>query len=305
LALPLVPIGLATMDDATRPMVAQQAAAGLGGMMDYGGKQADRPKAAALGKAIEVLAGLGEANPTLEQLIELIADQDDALVNAIGRLDLRVFRRLVDDLEVLRMTSGRLLGDADERLDAERLFGLGDHRVPDKTRLTILSTKFLGDGSAIQFWLSRLFLELERWASQAPSQTLQALVLLDEADLYVPANRKPPTKEPLMSLVKRGRSAGLGILLASQSPGDFDYKVRDNVSTWFLGRIAGKTAIDKMKPLLQEAKRNPADRLPNLGTGEFVHLAERDAVEIKAHRSLMDTVQLSEERILQLARQRA
>ena len=48
---------------------------------------------------------------------------------------------------------------------------------------------------------------------------------------------KPATKEPMENLLKRARSAGLGVLLATQSPGDFDYKCRENINTWFVGKI--------------------------------------------------------------------
>lgn len=60
-----------------------------------------------------------------------------------------------------------------------------------------------------------------------------------------------------------------------------------------------------MRPLLQEARKNPAERLPNLAVGEFVHLSGKDAMEIKAERSLIDTDQVPEERILALASEAA
>ena len=74
-------------------------------------------------------------------------------------------------------------------------------------------------------------------AQRTPSPTLQAVLFLDEADQYLPATSKPPTKGPLESLLKRGRSAGLGVMLATQSPGDLDYKGRDNLRAWLVGRV--------------------------------------------------------------------
>lgn len=107
------------------------------------------------------------------------------------------------------------------------------------------------------------------------------------------------------NLLKRARSAGLGVLLATQSPGDFDYRCRDNVKSWFVGRVTQQTAIDKMKPLLSEARADVAGKLPGQGTGEFFLLGEgAQPVPLRADRSLLATEQLPEEEILRLARSR-
>src|SRR5262249_21759947 len=134
--------------------------------------------------------------------------------------------------------------------------------------------------------------------------SLQAVVLFDEADLYLPAGqRQPSTKAPMEDLLKRARSAGLSVFLASQNPGDFDYKCRDNVRSWFVGRVTQSTSIDKMKPLLSEAKGGVAAKLPAQQTGEFYLLGEgTQPVAIRAERSLLATEQLPEEEIIKLAR---
>ena len=98
--------------------------------------------------------------------------------------------------------------------------------------------------------------------------------MLDEADIYLPATSKPASKEPLESLLKRGRSAGLGIILATQNPGDLDYKGRDNIQTWFLGRIGEENALRKMKPVLSECKRNVASELAAQKAGQFLYLEQ-------------------------------
>ena len=79
--------------------------------------------------------------------------------------------------------------------------------------------------------------------------------MFDEADLYIPANAKPATAEPLQSLLKRARSAGLGIMLATQSPGDLDYKSRDQITSWFIGRVREDTALRKLQGGLPERVR--------------------------------------------------
>ena len=127
------------------------------------------------------------------------------------------------------------------------------------------------------------------------------MVLFDEADVYLPAIRQPATKAPLESLLKRARSAGLGVLLATQSPGDMDYRCRDTIRSWFLGRIKEPTALAKLKPMLSGAAFDVASKLPSQDTGEF-HLARAGEVtQFNAHRSILTTEQLSDQQLLAVA----
>jgi hypothetical protein len=94
------------------------------------------------------------------------------------------------------------------------------------------------------------------------------------------------------------------MLLATQSPGDFDYKCRDNIRTWFLGRIKEETSIRKMRPMLNEVRGDLASLLPGQGPGEFQVVRDGQAVRIHARRNLLPPDQLSEEEILTLARRK-
>lgn len=200
---------------------------------------------------------------SLPNIIELIASEDEALINAIGHLDTKHFRNLVNRLETLRLQRGHLLDAEGEAFDLDQMLS----PTPDgRTRLSVLSTKFL-DPATIEFWVSRALVELSHWASRHPSPKLQAIVMFDEADIYMPAQRKPATKEPMQSLLERARSAGVGVFLCTQSPGDLDYRSRDNIRSWFLGRIGETTAINKMRPLLTEARTNIDSRLSRQGVG--------------------------------------
>jgi hypothetical protein len=241
---------------------------------------------------------------TLAALIEYVAEQDPGLVNAVGRLDLKHFDKLVDDLETLRLSRGELLSAQGEPLDPEALLGLGRHARPGKTRLSIISTKFLGANQDVQFWVSQLLVELGRWASRTPSPSgrLQAALLFDEADLYLPAMRQPPTKGPMEDLLRRARSAGVGLLLATQSPGDFDYKCRDNLRAWFVGCVKQETSIAKMRPMLSECRVDVASKLPAQETGQFHLIRDGAATSLLASPSVMRTEQLPEHEILELAR---
>ena len=299
--LPIAPDGLGEMDTADIRMTAAQAARSLGQMLGYkeSGKNASR--IAVMVEAIELMAGQSYQRITLDDLIQYIDDRDDALIAAIGKLDVKLFDGLLEDLQTLKITR-KLLFPADaEPLRADDLFGTNAR----KTRLSVISLKFLGDVANIQFWVAQLLLELSRWMGKSPSSDLRAAVLFDEADLYLPATSKPATKEPMENLLRRARSAGLGVMLATQSPGDFDYKCRDNINTWFLGRIKEATAINKMKSMLNECKRDVRSELGSQDTGEFFLVRNNEVTAIRGDRSIVETRQVPEDEILRLAQQRS
>src|SRR5207237_3880566 len=132
-----------------------------------------------------------------------------------------------------------------------------------------ISTKLLGDSTTIAFWVAQLLVALGRWIGKHPAAQLQAVFLFDEADQYLPAQNQPATKAPMENLLKRARSAGVGLLLATQSPGDFDYKCRDNIRTWFAGQVKEANSIAKMKPMFSGCRIDVEGRLPTQEPGEF------------------------------------
>ncbi|MET0390975.1 MAG: DUF87 domain-containing protein [Polyangiales bacterium] len=300
LRLRVVPEGLGQLPTHERAQIAGFCAQGLARMMHYKGGAKEQTHVAVLGRCIDVLARMSDGEVGLSELVALIVNQDPTLLAELGHLDTALFGKLVDQLETLRLSHGLLFSPDAAPLRAELL--LGREGVPaGKTPITIVSTKFLGGDEQVDFWLSQLLIELGRWASRSPAPDLQALLFLDEADAYLPAIGKPATKEPLLHLLKRARSAGLGVLLATQSPGDFDYKARDNIATWWVGRITSKTAIEKVKPILADWRGDLANTLGTFTVGEFFQSANGKTVRIRADRALMDTAQLNEDEILALA----
>jgi energy-coupling factor transporter ATP-binding protein EcfA2 len=303
LSISIVPQDLAQATPHEREQIARFSAFSLGSMLGYK-PQTPRDKTciAILTTAIRVFTDrIKDEALTLDRLIDFIDSHDASLVGELGKLDGKLFSRLVQDLETLRLINGSLFSREQETLDIDRLLGTGQHAVSGRTRLSIVSTKFLGDNANVCFWVAQFLSELGRWISLRPADRLQAVVLFDEADLYLPAQRRPPTKEPMEHLLKRARSGGLGVLLATQSPGDLDYKCRDNIRTWFVGRVKEQTALQKMKPMLSEARMDVSGRLPGQEPGEFFMLRERDVRPIRAYRNLVPVHQRSEEEILAAA----
>lgn len=305
LALSLVPRGLTAVEDFEREQAAGYAAQALGDMLGYKHTRSDKTLRTILVQAFQLFATYDASNKLdLEALIAFIDDEDPALVAALDRIDTRLCKRLVQDLAVLKLSSSDLLSRTGEQLDADLLFGLGPHAQPGRTRLSIISTKFLGDDARILFWVSHLLLTLSRWVSRTPSSRLQAVVLFDEADLYLPAQSQPATKAPLENLLRRARSGGLGLLLATQSPGDLDYKCRDNLRSWFVGRVTQAVALEKMRPLFSEARVDVAANIPGQNAGEFHLLQEGRVTAFKGEFPLLRTEQVPDDEILKLAAHR-
>jgi hypothetical protein len=296
LSLAVVP-DLQQIPDHERDRMVQYSANALAAMMNLGGGAAANACRAILTQAIAVLAERNKACG-LPELLDLLESRDDQLLARAGRYDDKRFRKLVEDLETVRLNDADLFDLAAEPLTAETLIG---HKPGGKVPLAIASTRFLGDVERVQSWVAHLIACLNRYAARSPSSELRLVFMIDEADVFMPAGSvKPPSKEPLQDLLKRARAAGLGVVLASQSPADFDYRSREQINTWFLGRIADQRSIDKMKPLF-EHRPAVGGKLGSQDPGRFVMLQDGGAVDLGRTPSLLRTEQIPEAELMDLA----
>lgn len=116
-----------------------------------------------------------------------------------------------------------------------------------KPRVAIFSISHLGDAERM-FFVSLLLLQVVGWMrAQSGTTSLRALLYMDEIFGYLPPVANPPSKAPLLSLLKQARAFGLGIVLATQNPVDLDYKALSNTGTWFIGRL--QTERDQVRVL--------------------------------------------------------
>jgi hypothetical protein len=115
-----------------------------------------------------------------------------------------------------------------------------------KPRVTIFSIAHLGDPERMFFvtiLLGRLLAWLRR---QKGSSGLRTLLYMDEIYGYFPPTANPPSKDPMLLLLKQARAYGLGVVLATQNPVDLDYKGLANIGTWFIGRLQTRQDQDKV-----------------------------------------------------------
>ncbi len=114
-----------------------------------------------------------------------------------------------------------------------------------KPRVAIFAIAHLSDAERM-FFVSLLLNQVLGWMRmQSGTTSLRAILYMDEIFGYFPPVANPPSKLPLLTLLKQGRAFGLGVVLATQNPVDLDYKGLSNTGTWFIGRL--QTERDKAR----------------------------------------------------------
>ncbi len=134
-----------------------------------------------------------------------------------------------------------------------------------KPRHSIFYLAHLSDAERM-FFVTLLFSAVETWMrTQSGATSLRALLYMDEIYGYLPPLSNPPSKEPLLRMLKQARAFGLGLLLATQNPVDVDYKALSNAGTWFIGKLQTQQDKDRLLDGLEGAvsgvSRNVFDKM--------------------------------------------
>jgi hypothetical protein len=179
---------------------------------------------------------------SLESLVGAVADPP---FDTIGALPLETAfprkdrQKLMTALNTLLASPSFEAWRQGEPLDVARMLGDGT-----RPRLSIVSTAHLDDAQRI-FVTALLLDKVKTWMRrQGGTSVLRALVYMDEVFGYFPPHpANPPTKRPLLTLLKQARAQGVGVVLATQNPVDLDYKSLANMGTWLVGTL--QTEQDK------------------------------------------------------------
>jgi len=148
-----------------------------------------------------------------------------------------------------------------------------------KPRHSILYIAHLSDAERM-FFVTMLLNQVITWMRTQPGTTsLRALLYMDEIFGFFPPVANPPSKQPMLTLLKQARAFGLGVVLTTQNPVDLDYKGLTNTGTWFIGRLQTERDKDRVLDGLESAsseagqtlKRNELSRIiSNLGKRVFL-----------------------------------
>ncbi len=177
----------------------------------------------------------------------LIQQIQSPSMTKVGVMDLESFFPSKDRFE-LAMALNNLLAAPGfgawmegEPLDIQQIL----YAPGGKPRLAIFSIAHLNDAERM-FFVSLLMNQVLGWMrTQSGTTSLRAIVYMDEIFGYFPPVANPPSKVPLLTLLKQGRAFGLGVVLVTQNPVDLDYKGLSNAGTWLIGRL--QTERDKAR----------------------------------------------------------
>ncbi len=180
-------------------------------------------------------------------LATLIQQVQNPPVTRIGVLDLESFYPSKDRFSLVMALNNLLASPTFSSWLEGAPLDIGDilHTPQGKPRVAIFSIAHLGDSERM-FFVSLLLNQILGWIrTQTGTTSLRALFYMDEIFGYFPPIQNPPSKLPLLTLLKQARAFGLGVVLATQNPVDLDYKGLSNTGTWFVGRL--QTERDKAR----------------------------------------------------------
>ena len=182
-------------------------------------------------------------------MASLIAAVQKPPLDKVGAFDVETFYPAKERLQ-LAMAINNLFASPGfaawlngEPLDIQRLLFTAE----GKPRIAVISIAHLSDAERM-FIVTLLLNEVIAWMrSQSGTSSLRAILYMDEIFGYFPPTANPPSKQPMLTLLKQGRAFGLGCVLATQNPVDLDYKGLGNAGTWMIGRL--QTERDKLRVL--------------------------------------------------------
>jgi Type IV secretion-system coupling protein DNA-binding domain len=220
----------------------------VSGLLGLVGVQADALRSREHVLLSQIFAHAWVAGQALD-LAGVIRAIQDPPFDRVGVIELEVFYPKKDRAELAVSVNALLASPAaaawarGEALDVARLLRTTD----GKPRISIISIAHLSDAQRM-FFVTLLLDEVLSWMRrQSGTSSLRALLYMDEIFGYFPPTAAPPSKRPMLTLLKQARAFGLGVVLATQNPMDLDYKGLSNCGTWFLGRL--QTERDKLRVL--------------------------------------------------------
>ncbi len=237
------PAGQAKDSDAFRERILTTVS-GLLGLLGLTGAKSDPIRSREHILLSKLLEGAWREGRDLD-IATLIRSIQEPPFEKMGVMDLESFFPSKDRRELAMQLNNLLASPAfevwrkGEPLDIHRLL----YTPEGHPRHSIFSIAHLSDAERM-FFVSMLLNEVIAWMRTLPgTDSLRAILYMDEIFGYFPPTAVPPSKIPMLTLLKQARAYGLGVLLATQNPVDLDYKGLSNTGTWFLGRL--QTERDK------------------------------------------------------------
>ena len=203
---------------------------------------------------------------TLEDLIGYIASPP---FEKIGIMSLKTFYKQADRMKLAMALNGVISSVSfaswieGEELDIQNML----YDDEGKAKVAIFSIAHLNDQERMFFVTILLNAYINWMRKQSGSSSLKNIFYMDEIFGFFPPSKNPPSKEPMLLLLKQARAFGCGIVLSTQNPVDLDYKGLSNIGTWFVGKLQTKQDIEKvLEPLLAKSNLSKEELSHQLST---------------------------------------
>jgi hypothetical protein len=244
----------------------------------------------------------GETIKDMAHMAELVLNPPSKITGTLYSLVTKKEpQEIARKLRFLTVGTPSLMFHRGVQIDMDMFMDQSDGKVP----LNIIYLNTLSSENDKQFFLATLLRELYVWMLKNPSENIQLLLYVDEIAPYIPPYpRNPPPKKAYALLFKQARKYGVGLVAATQSITDIDYKALAQVNTWCLGRMMTQQDVDRVKKIIQSIDPLRAEmvlqKLPSLSTGEFLMLSPdvySDVVNFQVRWLVTDHVTLNEKEI--------
>ena len=226
----------------------------------------------------------------LRNLVGLIQSPPDEL-KYIGAMELNIYLNSRKRMELASQINNLLVGansiwfDGVSADDIETIIACRT----GKTKIAIINMAEL-EFQDRAFVLLHMGYGLFRWARKlGGTNSPRVLFAVDEIGggggkqaFFPPHPFQSVSKPALNLLLRQGRAFGICCILATQNPGDIDYKGLSNCQTWIIGRLATKRDRDKIMQGVSDAEVNfgAIDKmLTSVQPGEFVIHKKTGVVE--------------------------
>jgi len=222
-------------------------------------------------------------------LIDLLTDLPESVNEIVSKIsNQKDMQELIKKLRFLTIGSRKLIFETGFPATIDALLGLGDHDT-GKTRLSVIYLNTLSTQEEKEFFMAYIAQLLYNWMLQHPLQNgqdgLQAALYIDEIAPYLPPVKMPSCKESLMLLFKQARKYGVGCMIATQNPGDIDYKSIAQISTYLIGSLKTKQDLSKIETRIESmAPTNASElmqKIPALKKGSFLLISPDQAKKIQ------------------------
>ncbi len=215
-----------------------------------------------------------ESISTFSHLIHMLRHPPEGLKEEIAEFleEKKSLDFLIKQLKYLTIGQKKLLFQFGVASSVDMFFGKNKFKQKT-TPISIMYLNTLGSQEEKEYYVANIANLLYQWMLDNPSEEVQGLFVLDEIAPFLPAGSEKPVCKPMLKLLfKQARKYGISCVIATQNPGDIDYKAFSQFGTWAIGRLNLKQDIKKVKQALKSLTSDVdlEATLPKLKTGEFL-----------------------------------